>query len=78
MYALTLIESIPTRHLRRDQITAENIQQIELWRKAGIAVWTIRHRLNALRQVYTVLDGLSAYNPARKVKALPKPRAILA
>ena len=39
-------------------------------------MWTIRHRLNALRQVYTVLDGPGGYNPARKVKAPSKPRAI--
>jgi hypothetical protein len=64
-------------HLRRDQITADQVQQqIDAWRKAGIAVWTIRHRLNALRQVYAMLDGAGAYNPARKVKAPPKPRAI--
>lgn len=67
----------PFGHLRRDQIAAEQIeQQIEKWRAAGIAVWTVRHRLNALRQVYSVLDGRTAYNPARKVKAPPKPRAI--
>lgn len=67
----------PFGHLRRDQITAEQIErQMDSWRKAGIAVWTLRHRLNALRQVYTVLDGQTANNPARKVKAPPKPRAI--
>ena len=64
-------------HLRRDQITPEQIrQQMDAWRKGGTAAWTLRHRLNALRQAYTVLDGASAQNPARNVAAPRKPRAI--
>jgi hypothetical protein len=36
-------------HLRRDQIAPGDVQrQIDEWRNAGIAVWTIRHRVNAL------------------------------
>jgi site-specific recombinase XerC len=64
-------------HLRRDQIaTAEIQKQVDDWRKAGIAAWTVRHRLNALRQVYSLLDGPTAYNPVRSVVAPPKPRNI--
>jgi site-specific recombinase XerC len=64
-------------HLRRDQITSANVQQqLDDWKKGRVAVWTIRHRLNALRQLYSVLDGLTAYNPARTVIAPPKPRSI--
>ena len=64
-------------HLRRDHITPSHLQQrIEEWRNAGIAVWTIRHRINALRQLYSVLDGPTAFNPARSIIAPPKPRAV--
>ena len=64
-------------HMRRDQITSEMLQeQIDGWGKTGVAAWTIRHRINALRQVYKVLDGEAADNPVLNVKAPSKPRAI--
>ena len=64
-------------HLRRDELTPEMLQtQIEDWLKAGVAKWTVRHRINALRQVFVVLDGPDGFNPVRKVKAPSKPRAI--
>jgi integrase len=63
--------------LRRDEIAAEQVQeQIEDWLKAGVKAWTVRHRINALRQVYKVLDGEGGYNPVLDVKAPSKPRAI--
>jgi integrase len=36
----------------------------------------VRHRINALRNLYKVLDGPTSYNPLLKVKAPPKPWAI--
>ena len=64
-------------HLRRDQITSEMLQeQTDDWGKTGFAAWTIRHRINALRQVYKVLDGEDSDNPVLAVKAPSKPRAI--
>ena len=64
-------------HLRRDQITSEMLQeQTDDWGKTGFAAWTIRHRINALRQVHKVLDGESADNPVLEVRAPSKPRAI--
>jgi site-specific recombinase XerC len=64
-------------HLRRDEITADMVQQqIEDWLRAGTAAWTVRHRINALRQVYTLLDGEGAYNPVVKTRPPAKPRAI--
>lgn len=64
-------------HLRRDELTPAIVgRQLTDWVTAGSAVWTVRHRLNALRQVYIVLDGSDAYNPAQDVQAPPKPRSI--
>ena len=64
-------------HLRRDQITSEMLQeQTDAWGKGRFAAWTIRHRINALRQVYKVLDGEGADNPVLDVVAPSKPRAI--
>jgi integrase len=64
-------------HLRRDEIETDQLQrQVKDWLAAGVAAWTIRHYVNALRQVYLVLDGENAHNPVVKVKAPPKPRAI--
>jgi site-specific recombinase XerC len=51
-------------------------RQIYDWRAAGVAAWTIRHRINALRHLYKVLDGPTGHNPVLKVKAPSKPRAI--
>jgi integrase len=65
------------RHPRRDQITSEEVQaQIDDWIRAGLKSWTVRHRINALRQVYAVLDGEGSYNPVLDVVAPPKPRSI--
>ncbi len=64
-------------HLRRDDIATEQVQrQVDEWVKAGVKAWTVRHRINALRQVYKVLDGPDSYNPVLNVKAPSKPRAI--
>ena len=64
-------------HLRRDEVTTARVQaQIDDWFKAGVKAWTVRHRINALRQVYKVLDGDTGYNPVLDIKAPPKPRAI--
>ncbi len=64
-------------HLRRDRITSEMLQgQIDDWVEASFAAWTIRHRINALRQIYKVLDGEGSDNPVLDVKAPSKPRAI--
>jgi len=64
-------------HLRRDEIGPEKIQRVvDGWLKSGVKVWTVRHRINALRQAYIVLDGRSEFNPVLNVKAPPKPRAI--
>jgi site-specific recombinase XerD len=64
-------------HLRRDEITTDVLQrQIEGWLREGVAAWTVRHRINALRQVYKVLDGDGGYNPVLAVDAPSKPRAI--
>ena len=64
-------------HMRRDQITSEMLQeQIDGWGKTGVAAWTIRHRINAIRQVYKVLDGEGVDNPVLCVKAPSKPRPI--
>jgi site-specific recombinase XerC len=65
------------RHL----ITPDQIaDEMETWRAAGIAIWTRRHRLNALRDLFTKLDGKNAPNPARDVtqpkKPKTKPRAL--
>ena len=63
--------------LRRDEIVPEALQkQIRDWLAEGIAAWTIRHRVNALRQLYKVLDGADAYNPVLSVQAPSKPRPI--
>jgi site-specific recombinase XerC len=64
-------------HLRRDEISAENIQQqTDGWLKAGVKAWTVRHRINALRQLYKILDGEGGYNPVLEVRSPAKPRAI--
>jgi site-specific recombinase XerC len=64
-------------HLRRDQIETAYLQHpVDDWLGKGVKPWTVRHRLNALRQIYKVLDGVGAFNPALDVKAPPKPRAI--
>lgn len=64
-------------HLRRDQITSQSVQaQVDGWMKAGVKAWTVRHRINALRQVYKVLDGDGGYNPVLDVAAPTKPRAV--
>src|SRR5438105_2353777 len=61
------------RHL----ITSEQIaDQMERWNTEGVAVWTRRHRLNALRDLYTKLDGPTAENPARAVRQPKKPKPI--
>ncbi len=61
------------RHL----ITQDQIEdQMEKWRQASVADWTRRHRLNALRDLFTKLDGLNARNPAREVKQPKKPQPI--
>jgi integrase/recombinase XerD len=64
-------------HLRRDEIVPHRVQeQIDRWLKAGVKAWTVRHRINALRQVYKVLDGDGGYNPVLEVRSPAKPRAI--
>ena len=64
-------------HMRRDEITTDVLQrQIDEWLREGVAAWTVRHRINALRQVYKVLDGDGGYNPVLDVDAPSKPRAI--
>jgi len=61
------------RHL----ITPEQIaEQMEQWNIEGVAVWTRRHRLNALRDLYTKLDGSEADNPARAVRQPKKPKPV--
>ncbi len=64
-------------HLRRDEITTPLLQtQIDGWIRAGVKAWTVRHRINALRQLYKVLDGENCYNPVLDVRSPAKPRAI--
>jgi integrase len=59
------------RHL----ITPTEIEEeMEKWRAAGIAIWTRRHRLNALRHLFTKLDGKNAPNPARDATQPKKPK----
>jgi site-specific recombinase XerD len=60
--------------LRSDRITDEVIEaEVQAWLAAGVARWTIRHRLTALRKV---LDDGTGYNPARDVKPPAKPQTI--
>src|SRR4051794_2299333 len=61
------------RHLIAPQQLAE---QMEQWRIDGVAVWTRRHRLNALRDLYTKLDGVDADNPPRAVRQPKKPKPV--
>lgn len=64
-------------HIRRDCLTTPMLQsQVDLWMAAGVAAWTVRHRINALRQVYLVLDGKDALSPARGLRGPSKPRSI--
>lgn len=45
-------------HLRRSAITAEHVRlAVSTWTEAGVAPKTIRNRINALRQLYHVLDA---------------------
>lgn len=42
-------------HLRRDEITTPILQsKLKPWIRAGVKAWTVRHRINALRQLYMV------------------------
>lgn len=64
-------------HMRRHELTTDMLQlQVDLWTKQGVAAWTVRHRINALRQLFIVLDGEDAPNPARNLQPPTKPRAI--
>src|SRR4051812_46804163 len=64
-------------HALRHLITPDQIaDQMEQWKADGVAVWTRRHRLNALRDLYTKLDGTRAENPARAVRQPKKPKPV--
>lgn len=66
---------------RRDTLTAADIAaQLHRWRATGKAAQTCNHLRTALSQLYTVLDGPDATNPARQVRKFPTepplPRAL--
>ncbi len=58
------------RHLIKP---ADVKQQVDDWRRKGVAASTIRHRLTALSQLYELLDGADAFNPARGIKRPQEP-----
>jgi integrase len=69
------------RNRVRKSITAGEIRaQLETWRAQGYAASTVNHRRTALMSLWTVLDGISAPNPARDVprftEAQGPPRAL--
>ena len=51
-------------------------RQTDDWLREDVAPWTVRHRIDALRQVYKVLGGDGGFNPVLALNAPPKPRAI--
>jgi site-specific recombinase XerD len=69
------------RGRRRRTITSAEIRgQRDAWLTAGVAGSTVNHRLYALSNLWTVLDGRRAPNPVREVPdapvADPEPRAV--
>jgi integrase/recombinase XerC len=53
--------------------SADIATQLHRWRQAGAAAQTCNHRRTALSQLYAVLDGRDAPNPARAVPKFPTP-----
>jgi integrase len=63
------------RNRVRKSITAGEIRaQLETWRAQGYAASTVNHRRTALMSLWTVLDGISAPNPARDVPRFTEPK----
>ncbi len=61
---------------RRHTIDTEDVrQQVIAWEAEGLAASTINHRLSALSQLYSVLDGEKCYNPVPGVRRLREPPA---
>src|SRR5262245_13652037 len=55
--------------IRTDEINA----QVQRWRAAGASASTCSHRVDAISQLFVILDGPAAPNPARHAIRFDKP-----